>query len=350
MESLIKQNVGVDISKDTFDATLVQLTVKQEFKIAGHRKFSNTQKGFEQLLCWTNERKQDDISLSFTMEATGVYYEKLAYYLDGHEQDVCVVLPNKAKKYAESLDNKSKTDKLDAKCLGKLGAERKLRKWKVQGESYRELKQLTREREALIQERSSAKCQLHALKFSANASPNSIKRNNSRIVFLDAQIKEIETELKNIISEDKWLAKKAEKIQTIPGVALITLAIIIAETNGFASIENIKQLASYSGLDIVENQSGQWKGKTKISKKGNSHIRKALYFPAFSFLKYDKNANNLYNRIKEKKEKPMVAAVAVQRKLLGLIYVLWKNDTIYDPRYQDQKIGTETLISSNDAA
>lgn len=350
MEKLINQNVGVDISKDTFDATLVQLTLKQEIKIIAHKKFPNSQHGFEQLLKWTNNKKQDGASLSFTMEATGIYYERLAYYLVEQKSVVYVILPNKARKYAESLDNKSKTDKLDAKCLGQLGAERKLREWKVQGESYRKLKQLTREREALIQERSIIKNQLHSMKLSAHSNSSSIKRNKVRILFLDKQIKEVETEIRFVISEDKWLAKKINKVQTIPGVALITSATIIAETNGFASIESIKQLTSYCGLDIVEKQSGQWKGKSKISKKGNSHIRKALYFPAFTLIKKDDRMNCLYSRLKEKKQKPMIAAVAIQRKLLGLIYVLWKNNTIYDPIYHLREQNNLKITSSNEAA
>ncbi|MFC2137650.1 IS110 family transposase [Bacteroidota bacterium] len=337
MEKLFKQNVGIDVSKDTFDAVFVKLTNKQEIKVIAHKKFANSLKGFEHLLNWSNKKKEDDMPISYTMEATGIYYESLAYHLHGQGQSVYVVLPNKAKKYAESLENKSKTDKLDAKSLGQLGAERKLRKWEVMSKSFQKLKQLTREREGIIQERTNIKNQLHAMNNSANKSTTSIKRAQVRIMFLDTQVKEIEKELRHVLAEDRELSEKISKLQTIPGVALITSAIIIAETNGFASIENIKQLTSYSGLDIIEKQSGKWRGKSKISKKGNSHIRKALYFPAFTLIKNDKNMNKLYLRLKEKKKLSMIAAVAVQRKLLGLMYVLWKNNTSYDPEYK-QKI------------
>ena len=333
MEMTLKQNVGIDISMDTLDAALIKITIDQEITVVAHKKFTNTQKGFEQLLDWSNKKKQSDSPISFTMEATGVYYEGLAYHLHEQKQTVHVVLPNKAKKFVESLDNKSKTDKLDAISLGQMGAERKLRKWEVMGKSFQNLKRLTRERECVIQERSIIKNQLHAMNHSVHKNSTTIQRSQSRIDFLDDQIKEMEKEIRQVLADDKDLFRKAAKLQTIPGVALITSATIIAETNGFASIENIKQLTSYSGLDIMERQSGKWKGKSKISKKGNSHIRKALYFPAFTIIKKDKNMNNLYLRLKEKKKLSMIAAVAVQRKLLGLMFVVWKNDTEYDPDY-----------------
>jgi transposase len=51
---------------------------------------------------------------------------------------------------------------------------------------------------------------------------------------------------------------------------------VIAETNGFTLFENSKQLVSYAGYDVVENQSGKRVGKTSISKKGNYRIRRII--------------------------------------------------------------------------
>ncbi len=130
---------------------------------------------------------------------------------------------------------------------------------------------------------------------------------------------------------------KIDKITTIPGVGFITAIVIIAETHGFALITSIKQLVSYAGLDIRIRESGKWKGKSKITKKGNVHIRKALYFPSYSSVKYSETNRKFYMRLFDKKGKSMVAATAVQRKLLGLIYTLWKNDTTYIDNYKQNK-------------
>jgi hypothetical protein len=84
-----------------------------------------------------------------------------------------------------------------------------------------------------------------------------------------------------------------------------------------------------------------WKGKAKISKRGNVHIRKALYFPAYTNMKHSNNYLGLYSRIFAKKQKSLIAATATQKKLLGLIYTLWKNETVYIEDYQQQKSLTE---------
>ncbi|MBK6931929.1 MAG: IS110 family transposase [Saprospirales bacterium] len=114
---------------------------------------------------------------------------------------------------------------------------------------------------------------------------------------------------------------------------------IISETNGFELIENKAQLVSYAGYDVVERQSGSSiKGKTRISKKGNAHIRRALHYPALSAARYDPNLHALYQRVVERNPKAkMVALVAVQRKLLVLIYTLFKNNMEYDPNYAKNK-------------
>ena len=89
------------------------------------------------------------------------------------------------------------------------------------------------------------------------------------------------------------------------------------------------QLTSYAGLDVRINESGKWKGKSAISKRGNSHIRKALFFPAISHKTHDKTAGKFYERIKAKKGIGMVAAVAVEQKLLRLMFSLWKKEEMF---------------------
>jgi transposase len=322
---LIKQNVGIDISKDDFKVAFNALNESYEIITLGAKTFTNSKAGFKSLLQWVESKAIKGINLTFTMEATGVYYENLAYYLIEREYIVFVILPNQSKKYAESLGTKSKTDKIDASILAKMGIERKLRTWQP-NPKYVLLKQLTRERMAIIQERTNAKNQLHAYKHQGIVSLTSIARSENRIAILNEQVNEIEKEIAKIVNQDKELADRLDNIQSIPGVGLITAITIVAEANGFETINSIKQLTSYAGLDVQIAESGLWKGKSRISKKGNSHIRKALYFPSLTKIKHDGPTKLHYERLKNKKAKPMIAAVAVQRKLLGLIYTLWKKN------------------------
>lgn len=76
------------------------------------------------------------------------------------------------------------------------------------------------------------------------------------------------------------------KICAIKGVGIKTVATLTAETNGFLLFNNTRQLASFAGYDTVENQSGRQVGKTRISKKGDSHIRRILHMPALNVVRH----------------------------------------------------------------
>jgi transposase len=286
-------------------------------------------KGFKAFLAWTNSKRAAS-ELYFTMEATGVYYEGLAYFLWREAVGkVQVLLPNKVKNFAKSLDFKSKTDKIDAQILALMGLERFLHQWQPISDNLLELKQLTRERDMLVRSRTAACNRLHAFEHQGKPNKNVIARSKKHISLLDKQAKEIEKEIKTLVNQDDKLKRKFEYLQSIPGVGLLTIATIVAETNGFETFTSIKQLTSYAGLDIKIAESGTWKGKSRISKRGNSHIRKALYMPSLARVRFDESANAFYENLKERKGKPMIALVAVQRKMLGLMLSLWKNETMY---------------------
>jgi transposase len=329
MVEIIKQNVGVDVAKDDIKVALSNLTVDYRVVVRSTRTFPNTVKGFKQLQEWISFKGHSGFAVHFTMEATGVYYEGLAYFLYEQGYSLHVVLPNYVKKYAQSLGIKSKTDKLDAKVLAQMGLERELRLWQPVSTSLLGLKQLTRERDALVRTRTTTANQLHAYRHQGKTNKDSIKRSVKLISFLDKQIKQIEKEVKSFVHQDKELATKMEYLLSIPGVGLLTAATIVAETNGFAAFESIKQLTSYAGLDVRIVESGKWKGKSKISKRGNSHIRKALFMPSLSKKTHDPTTKQFFERIKEKKGIGMIATVAVERKLLGLMFSLWKKEEMY---------------------
>ena len=90
-------SIGIDISADDFYVSLMCLD-KGHGVIKGSRKFFNKHKGFESFLEWASKRTKGDETI-FVMEATGVYYEELAYYLHSQGKSVAVILANKIKHY-----------------------------------------------------------------------------------------------------------------------------------------------------------------------------------------------------------------------------------------------------------
>ena len=150
------------------------------------------------------------------------------------------------------------------------------------------------------------------------------------------------------IQSDEIVAKKVKGICKIKGVGILTVAVIIAETNGFILFKNIKQLVSYCGYDVIENQSGKHVGKTRISKKGNGHIRRALHMPAFNVVRFKVSPFiNLHERTMVRHNTKMKSYVAVQKKILILIYTLWMRNEVFDCDYKQVITGKmESEISS----
>lgn len=334
---VLKQNVGIDVSMDKFDANFTVLDKFFNKECKGTKQFSNDSDGFIKLLEWSDRYKETGMELSFTMEFTGVYYEQLAYWLKSADQIVYIVVPSKAKKYCESLSKASKTDKLDAQAFAWMGLERKLDVWEPLSLEFINLRTLTREREELVKEKSIVRNRLHATKKKAIGHVNTVNRYNQRLGVIELQINEIEKEILDMLKEDDAVYDKYQNLISIPGVSLITASTIIAETNGFASFKNLKQLTSYAGLDVKLKESGVYKGKSRISKQGNAHIRRVLHFPAQTAIIHNKPLSVFYKRVNDKKEKAMIAGVGVQRKLLCLMYTLWKNDTTFNPYYEIDK-------------
>ena len=116
---LLNQNVGIDVSKDTLDVVFSTMDIQQHVKVKASRKFANTSLGFKQLQKWIESKKVEDVELRILMEATGIYYEQLAWFLYEKEHAVSVILPTKAKRYLQAIGNKSKNDKMDAKGLAR---------------------------------------------------------------------------------------------------------------------------------------------------------------------------------------------------------------------------------------
>lgn len=331
-----KRSVGIDISKDTFTACVCSKASGGELEFSSIGHFKNEKQGFNQLVRWVRKAEKDLSGVNFLMEATGVYYEKLAYHLDKLGIEVNVVLPNTSKHYFGSLNIKTKTDELDAKVLSRMAVERKHHRWQAPPPVYLELRNLTRYYVQLQEEKTVFTNIKHSKEHSAESLAMVMKMNKQMIAHLDKQLSVLKAEIERVCKTNDELWSKIEKLLTIKGVGLLTIATILAETLGFSQTNSAKQLASYAGYDVVQRESGtSIKGKTRISKKGNRYIRNALYFPAMVSCRYNSILKQNYLRVIQRKSSKMIGQVAIQRKLLLLIYSLWKNDTTFDPDYKN---------------
>lgn len=334
MKRLLRYSVGTDISKDNFDACISAINDQQQVIIKASRTFKNNLKGFEDFLMWVIRHVKQDLPIFYVMEATGIYYEKLAIFLHEKKCFVSVVLPGKSKYYLKSIGLKTKNDKVDAKGLSRMGAEQKLDQWKPFSKYIYCLRSLTRQNENLNNQKTIYKNQLHSIENGGHINKTIVKQLKQMIKLIDKQLVEIEAKIKETIGQDSAVKDKVERICKVKGLGILTVATIIAETNGFTLFKNHRQLVSFAGYDVIENSSGQHIGKTKISKKGNAHIRRILHMPAFTITKYEPRFRSIYSRVYNRTKIKMKGYVAVQRKVLILIYTLWKNDSEYISDYK----------------
>ena len=344
MKKHVKQIVGIDVAQKELVVCLGRMTDEWSPELFAFKSFANNVKGFNALENWVKKLANPDVSVRFVMEATGVYHESLAYYLFGQGYAISVVLPNKISNYFRTLEVKTITDQTASQAITLFGLERKLEDWKRPNVVFKRLRQLVRERDQLVQERTIVKNQLHAEKSEAEPGSSSMMRMKKRITLLDKQEMEIKEEIQSIVKKDTSTNDAVKLISTIPGIGLLTAVTVLSETNGFELIRNKRQLTSYAGLDVVQKQSGtSVQGKPRISKKGNKYLRKAMYLPALSVIRCDERFKAIFTRVVVKKGIKMKAGVAVQRKLLEMTYTIFKTNQPYDKDYFKKEMEKQSI-------
>lgn len=337
---ILRLGCGIDVSKDKFHASFGCQLSDGQFKVISSKSFANTKAGITAFKAWLGKhtqkhQKNEETPFQILLEATGVYHENLCSSLYSAELPVCLELSVRVKTYLKSLGQYSKNDKLDATNICRMSCERKFNRWKPFSPKILQIRTALRHRKSLISSKLRFKNRLHAMEHSANSDQQILASTKRMIKSSEKEIDTVSKHIKELYMSDKKLYETLKPIiQSVKGLGLIAALTVVAETNGFDQMKNAKQLASYAGYDIIENQSGKFTGATRISKRGNARIRKELYMCALSMSKKNSALYDFYARIKARH--PGIykkANVAVQRKLLLLIYTLFKNETKFDPEY-----------------
>lgn len=323
--------VGIDVSKDKLQYN-VKVRCQDEFRWktvhSGH--VANSPSGFVKLLEKT--RTANDMTSRFVMEATGVYHEKLCDYLHENGYEVYVELPNRIKNFARYINVKTKTDKIDAEIIARYGtATPDMHRWEPASPQLADMRDLSREIMALSDLLVRLKNQLHALQTASKTMPRVLASHKSIIKKIETEKEKLSGILMDLAHKDPDFSSRAKAVATIPGVTEKTAVQLACETNGFRNFHSIKQLVSYAGMDVVEYQSGTIEKKKRISKRGNRKIRKLIYMPGLVASRWNDNVKDLYERIvaknKNVKKKGVIAAA---RKMLVLVYTIWKSNSTYD--------------------
>lgn len=331
--------IGIDISKDSFHARVLSTKSDSIIPLDKILKFDNSFNGFINFFKWLRKLNVCFQSSLIVMEATGVYWEKLAFHSVSKENiHVSVVNPKQIKHFALTNLRRSKTDPLDADLIAHFGAVMNPNIWNPPHTILEELKQISRERDSFVKMLTEEQNRLHAIKSSANPSSIVLKSHRAVIKYLEKQIKKLEKAINDKLDNNSGLKEKKELLKTIPGIGDVSAAVLLTETNEFSTFTSPKQLAAYAGISPCQHESGSSiHKKPKISKVGNSKIRSTLYLSSLSCIRSNSPFKKFYERLREKGKPAKVALIAVARKLLHIIFAIIKSGKAFDPCYISKK-------------
>ena len=164
------------------------------------------------------------------------------------------------------------------------------------------------------------------IKFTGDACSFEIKQLVNQIIFLENQAHELEVKIKYIYS------KLDNHLQSIPGIGEVTAPIILAEIGDITNFSTPSKLTAFAGIDPSENQSGNKKSTDeKTSKRGSPYLRHAIYLAAMVASNNDPIMHDYYIKKRAEGKHHYVALAGVERKLLGIIFHVLKENRDYRP-------------------
>lgn len=321
----IFESVGIDVSKEKFDA---HLHVKQLFAT-----FSNDKKGFKELVKWVKLAVGKDLqSIIFCFEITGIYSIPLGSFLSEKNFRFAMVPALQIKKSMGMVRGKS--DTVDAKRIAEYAYLRRdsIKPTELPSATIQELKALLSQRERLVTQRAGFLCSLKELKiiFKRGTHPELFKHQEKLRAVLTEAIKDIEQAIQKLIQSDAELHRVYKLIISVKGIGLIVAANLLAVTNCFTAFENSRQLACYCGVAPFEKQSGSSLNKRpRVSNYANKRMKVLLNLAASSAILRDKELKQYYQRRVEQGKSRMSTLNIVRNKLLHRIFAVVKRDSPY---------------------
>jgi transposase len=335
---------GIDVSAKE----LVVVVERQGVREAVH-KFCNTPAGHQQLKQYL---MRSDTGLRVCLEATGLYGLDVALLLQSTPGlEVMVANPRAVKNFAQALFQRSKSDQLDANVLLEYAARMPFQAWQPPSQAALELTAVARRLQALTEQASAEKNRLHAL----GATTASL-----RIVVADVKrslrgIEKAHIRLtraaRQIIADHAPLRRRFHLLRSLPGVGEISALQLLGELVLIPANADVRQWVAYAGLDPREYSSGSsLRKRTRISKVGNRHVRRAFYMPALTAAHHHPVFHAYYQHVQAAGKCKMVALVAVMRKLLHAIFGMFKHDAEFDgvrlyPAFAAESVSSVAIAS-----
>ncbi|MFA6814875.1 MAG: transposase [Lentisphaeria bacterium] len=297
------------------------------------KSIANTSEGVKRLFNWLKANKKDieeqmrpqrQVVYQFVMEPTGCYSNLLIEHLKAKKKDVYIALvnPGKMPAFKMLINVKTKTHKLDAQCLARLGSIQKPKARYEMPKDYAGLRHLTLMRSQLVRAATIFKNQLKSMDVPGER------------LFFQSPLDSVKSEIKNLDDTIKAYLKQHHSLQrdlfhliSIPGIGIVVAATLLAEYGPKCRFINVRQIVSFAGLNPKNKFSGTSVKSTHLSKQGSPIIREVLYSASLTAQPRIPLLDELSKRLI--KLTPMQKRCAVMRKLLTICWSVLHNDRDY---------------------
>ncbi|MDI1268283.1 MAG: IS110 family transposase [Polaromonas sp.] len=269
------------------------------------------------------------VGACIAMESTGRYHLELASQAQAAGFNVYVLNAMDVHHYAKAMGQRGKTDPLDAHLIAQyvahqlLGQARKrLRPWQPTPRLLGELRDLHRARVQLAD--SCARLTM-ALEHVAVLE----EEGQALRAHFKKLMAQIDAKVATLMASDTQLVQGCKRLQTITGVGPQGAALLatLLTRIGFA---NSDALVAYSGLDPRPEDSGSKRGKRRLSKKGDPHLRRQLYLCAMAATR-SALFRPMYEALKGRGLPSTAALVVLARKLLRIAFAVWRSGQAFEP-------------------
>ena len=266
------------------------------------------------------------------LEATGLYHLDLAVALAEAGFELMVVNPKAAKRFAEAMLTRSKTDPIDAVLLAEFAQRMPFEPWQRPNDQSLAIRACARRLAALNKGRTEAKNQRHAATQTQQTPDFVVEDINQSIAQFEQQIARLRAYTLESISADARLNEILNLLVSVKGIAQASAIQIMGELLVMPDDMSAKQWVAMAGLDPRHHTSGSSvHKKPRLSKAGNRYLRMALYMPALSASRHDRHVRAYYQHlIVDRGLKKIQAVCAVMRKLLHAIHGMLKTGQAFD--------------------
>ncbi len=259
------------------------------------------------------------------LEATGGYHEPVAELAHSLGFTVYILNPKDVHHYARALGARGKTDWLDAQVIAAYVAEHNARLHAFVPLSADEklVRELARQRATLVNAKSMLQQSLRVL-------PGFEREGRELLRAMGSFADRLERKLAEIAARSSERAALVRRLQTIEGVGTLT-RIRCATLFTRVPLHRSDAAVAFFGLDPRPHDSGQHRGRRRLSKRGPSEDRRLLYNAAMSAIRTP-TWRPLYQHLRNRGLASTEAIIIIARRMVRIAFAMYQNHSDFNPR------------------